>query len=74
MLTFVYYNITVNMRERVTRETAERELKMRTMFYECKYRYQAVKAMPWASVIVHVCGGYMGFESWDDYNIWKNEK
>ena len=47
---------------------------MRTMFYECKYRYQAVKAMPWASVIVHVCGGYMGFESWDDYNIWKNER
>ena len=47
---------------------------MRQQFYECKYRYQAVKAMPWASVIVHVCGGYMGFESWDDYNIWKNEK
>ena len=30
--------------------------KMRQAFVECKYRYQAVKEMPWAAVIVKVCG------------------
>ena len=49
-------------------------LKMRQAFFECKYRYQAVKEMPWASVIVKVCGGYRGFESVTDYEIWKNQK
>ena len=30
--------------------------------------------MPWASKVVAVVGGYLGFESWDDYEIWKNQK
>lgn len=47
---------------------------MRQAFYECKYRYQAVKEMPWAAVIVKVCGGYRGFESVSDYDIWKDQK
>lgn len=29
---------------------------------------------PWASKIVRVCGGYTAFESWSDYEIWKNQK
>lgn len=29
---------------------------------------------PWASKIVRVCGGYMAFESWTDYETWKNQK
>ena len=48
--------------------------KMRQAFFECKYRYQAVKEMPWAAVIVKVCGGYRGFESVCDYDVWKNQK
>lgn len=30
--------------------------------------------MPYASKVIAVVGGYMGFESWDDYTIWKNQK
>ena len=41
---------------------------------EAKTKKQAEKEMPWASKIVKVEGGYMGFENWDDYKIWKNQK
>lgn len=37
-------------------------------------RYEAKKAAPWAEKIVKVCGGYMAFESLEDYRIWKNQK
>ena len=37
-------------------------------------RRVAVLAMPWASIVVKVDGGYKGFESTDDYNAWKNQK
>lgn len=52
---------------------------MGTGFFECKkhnrfWRSKAKKAMPWACKIVAVCGGYTGFESWTDYEIWKNQK
>nr|DAP71188.1 MAG TPA: hypothetical protein [Bacteriophage sp.] len=30
--------------------------------------------MPYASKIVPVVGGYIGFESWTDYELWKNQK
>ena len=40
----------------------------------CKTRKTAVKRATWASKIVKVEGGYMAFESWDDYKIWKNQK
>lgn len=36
-------------------------------FISCKTRKTAFKRMPWASWIVKVCGGYMGFEYFDDY-------
>ena len=52
---------------------------MRTGFYECsehnaKNRKKAMDEMPDASKVVAVVGGYLGFESWDDYEIWKNQK
>ncbi len=30
--------------------------------------------MPYASKVVAVIAGYIGFESWNDYEIWKNQK
>ena len=51
---------------------------MRQGFYECEHnrknRKKAIDGMPYASKVVAVVGGYMGFESWDDYEIWKNQK
>lgn len=47
---------------------------MRTQFVETTYRAKAVKECPWAGKIVKVCGGYMCFESIDDYKTWTNQK
>lgn len=52
---------------------------MRQGFYECKkhssyWRKKAIDAMPWASKVLAVCDGYMGWESWEDYRIWNNQK
>lgn len=52
---------------------------MRTYFFECikhnsYWRKKALVAMPWASKIVAVHGGYRGFESWVDYCVWYNQR
>jgi hypothetical protein len=47
---------------------------MRTVFLAVKTRKEAVDAAPWAEKIVKVEGGYMAFESEDDYRTWKNQK
>lgn len=47
---------------------------MRTKFVETESRYQAKKLCPWAENVTKVCGGYMCFESYYDYQIWKNQK
>ena len=47
---------------------------MRTQFVEEESRYQAKKQCPWASRTAKVCGGFMCFESVDDYKTWKNQK
>ena len=52
---------------------------MRKGFYECiehnrKNRKKAIDEMPYASKVVAVVGGYIGFEYWDDYEIWRNQK
>ena len=47
---------------------------MRTKFVECGTYYQAAKECPWASKIAKVCGGFMCFESADDYKIWRQQK
>lgn len=47
---------------------------MRTEFVECGTRKQAQVACPWAAKIVKVEGGYMCFESVDDYNTWLRQR
>lgn len=47
---------------------------MKTQFVETNSRKEAVNEMPWAEKVVKVSGGYMGFESADDYKTWKNQK
>lgn len=47
---------------------------MRQKFVECKYYYQAFNLCPWASKVVRVCGGFMCFESVDDWRIFKLQK
>ena len=49
---------------------------MRKEFIEAKKaktRKQAEKECYWASKIVKVEGGYMAFESWTDYETWRNQ-
>lgn len=40
---------------------------MRMKFVECKSRNTARRHCPWAAKIMAVTGGYMCFESVDDY-------
>lgn len=47
---------------------------MKTATIETEKRAEAKKEMPWATKIVKVCGGYKGFESINDYEIWRNQK
>ena len=47
---------------------------MRKQFVECADKRTAWRHCPWAAVIVKVCGGYQAFESYNDYEIWKNQK
>lgn len=46
---------------------------MRQLFITCKKRAEAAKAAPWYDVIVKVVGGYMAFESRDDYEMWERQ-
>jgi hypothetical protein len=47
---------------------------MRIETINTEKRNEAVKAMPWAAKIAKVSGGFMGFESIDDYKTWKGQK
>ena len=47
---------------------------MRNEFIPFVTREEAEEKMPLASVIIHVFGGYKGFESLYDYEVWKNQK
>lgn len=47
---------------------------MRVQIVDCKYRYQAIKACPWACKIVKVDGGYKCYESYTDYQIARNQR
>lgn len=47
---------------------------MRKEFIECKTLKMAWLRAPWAEVMTKVEGGYMAFESRDDFNTWKNQK
>ena len=72
--------LTESQLHRIIKESVRNVLnEARNQFYRCeghnsKYRKKAMEELSWASKIVPVVGGYIGFESWDDYYIWKNQK
>lgn len=47
---------------------------MKKEFIQVKSYRAAKKQAPWAAIIAKVEGGYMAFESVNDYLIWKNQK
>lgn len=47
---------------------------MRVELIKATYHEQARKQAPWATVISEVPGGYMAFESYVEFNVWKKEK
>ncbi len=47
---------------------------MRKEYVQCMSRRAARKLCPWAAVITEVDGGYLCFESQDDYRTWRNQK
>jgi hypothetical protein len=47
---------------------------MKTQFIQCKDRRTAKRRCPWACKIVKVEMGYFAFESWADWQIYKNQK
>ena len=72
--------LTESQLHRIIKESVRNVLnETRMQFYRCeghnsKNRKKAMEELSWASKIVPVVGGYIGFESWDDYYIWKNQK
>jgi hypothetical protein len=47
---------------------------MRSVFIEAKNRKEAEDRCPWAAIIILVEGGYLAFESMQDYENWQNQK
>lgn len=46
---------------------------METEFIQCETIEEAKELCPWAAEIVEVDGGFMAFESVDDYEAWSNQ-
>ena len=72
--------LTESQLHRIIKESVRNVLnETRNQFYRCeghnsKNRKKAMEELSGATKIVPVVGGYIGFESWDDYYIWKNQK
>jgi hypothetical protein len=47
---------------------------MRKEFIQTETQAQAEDQAPWAAVIIAAEGGFMAFESQDDYAVWQNQK
>ncbi|WP_438435384.1 hypothetical protein [Gorillibacterium sp. sgz500922] len=47
---------------------------MRQTHIDAKTAAEARKKAPWAAKVVKVTGGYLAFESINDYETWKNQK
>jgi len=47
---------------------------MRKEFVECASYGTAKRHCPWAAIIARVEGGFMAFESIQDYKTWKGQK
>lgn len=43
---------------------------MRKEFIEVETSEEAYEAAPWASIVIEVDGGWMAFESHDEYVTW----
>ncbi len=48
--------------------------RMRRLFVACKSRNTAKKRCPWASITMKVDGGFVCFESMEDYRTFKSQK
>jgi hypothetical protein len=47
---------------------------MAPIFIETNNRNTASSLAPWAIGIIEVAGGYLAFQSVEDYRFWKNKK
>lgn len=47
---------------------------MKKEYIQVKTAKEAAEIAPWASYLQKVKGGYMAFESVNDYETWKNQK
>lgn len=47
---------------------------MKMRFFVVESLTQAQKVAPWAAKIAKVTGGYMAFESLEDYKVWLKQK
>ena len=47
---------------------------MRTITVECKSRSTARRRCPWAAIVVKVEGGFLCFESFADYRVWRGQR
>ena len=47
---------------------------MKQQFVNAQTREEAAKTCPWAEKIVKVTGGFLCFESAQDYEMWKNQR
>jgi len=47
---------------------------MRQQFVDCKSRKTAWRRCPWAAAIIKVEGGFLAFESLDDWQTWDRQK
>lgn len=47
---------------------------MRQTFIEAENLEEAKKKTPWAAIVVEVEGGFMAFESVQDYETWTKQK
>ena len=47
---------------------------MRVVFLDVTTRKEALALAPWACKIIKVCGGYMAYESWSDYETAMQQK
>ena len=54
--------------------TVTRETEMRREFIEVRSRKTAAKRAPWAAKITKVVGGFIAFESYDDWRVWRNQR
>lgn len=47
---------------------------MRRQIIDCRSYATARRRCPWASVIAKVIGGYIAFESVEDYYTWRGQR